>query len=146
MLRLMALTMAAVLIACGGSSTAPTTLNIAGTWNFSDAVSNNALTASCNSTSTATVSQTGSSFTATANNGTSGCTQNGLVFISYQPSAVISGGQINGTGLSFVDDHGCSYTGNISGTPPNRLSGSESCTISSSGAQYIFLGTWQAAR
>jgi hypothetical protein len=148
MLRLMAFAMAAVLVACGGSSsTAPTVLNIAGTWNFSDAISNNALAASCQSTSTASVSQTGSSFSANVSNGTQVCTQNGSVFSNLSGlSAVISGGQINGTGLSFVDDGGCNYTGTISGSPPNRISGSESCTISSSGAQYVFLGTWQAAR
>lgn len=148
MLRLMALTMAAVLIACGGSSsTAPTTLNIAGTWNFTDAVSNNALAASCNSTSTANVSESGSSFTANVSNGTQVCTQNGSVISNLSGlTAVVSGGQINGTGLSFVDDGGCNYTGTISGSPPNRLSGSESCTLALSGAQYIFLGTWQAAR
>ena len=137
-----------LVVACGGSSsTAPTTLNIAGTWNFSDNISNSGLAASCSSTSTATVSQTGSSFTANVFNGTQVCTQNGSVFSNLSGlSAVVSGGQINGTGLSWVDDSGCNYTGTISGSPPNRLSGSESCTIALSGAQYVFLGTWQAAR
>jgi len=142
----MALTVAAVLIACGGS-TAPTTLNIAGTWNFSDAISNSALAASCSSTSTASVNQTGSSFTGNVSNGSQLCTQNGFVYSNNSGlSAVVSGGQINGTGLSFIDDGGCNYTGTISGSPPNLLSGSESCTVALSGTQYVFLGTWQAAR
>ena len=130
--------------ACGGSiSTAPSTLNIQGTWNFSDAVSNTALAVSCQSTRTGKLSQLGSTFSILVSNGTQVCTQNGSVDFDLSG---FSGGQINGTDLSFVDDSGCNYTGTISGSPPNRLWGVESCTLALSGVQYIFLGTWQASR
>ena len=140
------LALALVLAACG-SSTAPNVMDIAGTWNFTGNISNGALAASCQSTSTATVSQSGSSFSGTGSNGTEVCTQNGSVISNVSGlTSTFSGGQINASGVSFVDDGGCTYTGNGSGSPTNRLTGNVSCTVAVSGSQYVFTGTWTGSR
>lgn len=167
MRTLMALTLAALLIACGPTSTAPNTFGLTGTWHFSENISNAldrnvalnsqraVLEASCSSTSTVSFrtsavssSPSDSSFTGNGSNRTLVCTQNGSVVINLTGlRSVVGGGRINGTGFSFFMDNGvCNYTGTLSGSPPNSLSGSENCTLTVSGTQYIFLGTWQAAR
>lgn len=140
---LLALTVFAV--ACGGdSSTGPS--SIAGTWQFSDTLSNGQLSVSCSSTASVNITQSGATFSGSIISGTTTCTGPGGQTSTNLAGVGITSGQVNGSSVSFNDDGGCSYTGTVSGNPANRVSGNETCVISVAGTNYTFTGTWQTTR
>ncbi len=136
---------AVLLAACGGSSTGPSMpASIGGTWSYSANISNTQLQTSCQATGTVTINQSGSQFSG-SNTGNSVCTGPGGT--SAGPAGgTISGGQVTGNSLTFVDDQGCSYSGAASGSPTNRMSGQVTCPLSVGGTTYQFTGTWTASR
>ena len=143
------LILTAALGACGGKdSTAPANPpTIAGTWAFAGSIGNAQLSYSCVlSGSTLTVNQTGSTFTGVLGSGTMVCTAPGGASVDTTSDSNISAGRISNGSVSFADQDGCQYSGTISGTPPDRLSGAVTCLIALSGTSYTFTGTWQASR
>lgn len=144
--RLCVIGLALVAVGCGGSTEPSGPANIAGIWTFTDAISNSQLSASCNTTASANVIQSGSTFTGTTVSGTQTCTVGTQVTTGSVAGTTFNGGQINGSSVSFIDSGGCSYTGTLSGNPANRMSGNETCSVAISGTNYQFTGTWQASR
>ncbi len=139
-----AFTTAALLVGCG-DGTGPQVLNIAGLWNYSDNISSSSAGISCNSSGTATINQSGATFTGTATATSGVCTDSFGNSVPNTGASNIAGGQVSGNQVSLQTPN-CQYTGTISGTPPNQMSGTETCTIAVSGTNYTFTGPWQASR
>lgn len=134
-----------LLAACGGGDgTGTSVASIAGVWSTSIGVSNSQVNLSCQFTGTATLSQSGTTFNGSYS-GTSLCTGPGGS-TSDPSTGVIGGGQITGSHVTFTDDDGCNYSGTITGSPANRISGTVSCLFAISGQTYTFTGTWQVNR
>ena len=131
--------------ACGGSDKTTGPTNISGTWQFSDAVNNQQLSESCTSTASVNIVQNGSTFRGTVVSGSQTCNGPG-----GQTSGSLAGGTmgglINGASVSFSDVGGCFFTGTLSGSPVNRVSGNETCMVPIQGTSYTFTGTWQVTR
>ena len=115
--------------------------NIAGFWNFSETLNDNVHSISCNNSGTFNISQSGSTFGGTSTQ-TGTCTGPGGV-ADNSGSVTISNGQISGNRISFREPF-CQYEGTISGSPPNRLSGTSSCSVSEAGVTFNFTGSWEA--
>ena len=52
-----------------------------------------------------------------------------------------TGGQVDGSSVSFATGQ-FTYSGTITGSPPNRINGSVSGVIAFGGSNYNFSGTW----
>lgn len=133
-------------LGCGGDGTGPSVLSLAGTWTYSESFSSQAPNQgiSCNNTGTINLVQSGSTFTGNFNQ-TGLCTGPGGSE-DNSGSGSVTGGQINGSQVSFQVPF-CQYQGTASGgSPPNRLNGTSFCTIQISGVNVNFAGTWQASR
>lgn len=89
--------------------------------------------------------QTGTDFTGTVVSGTQTCTGGGSTTSYDLTGAAIGGGQISGSSISFTTE-GCTYSGSITGSPANRLAGSETCVVPYGGTSYTFTGTWQGTK
>jgi hypothetical protein len=100
---------------------------------------------SCAASGTFQISQSGSQFSGTVNQTDGVCTFPDGTVIDNTGTFTISGGQIDGSRISFQAPF-CTLDGTISGNPPNRLSGSETCDLDVSGQTIRFTGTWQASR
>ncbi len=133
--------------ACGGDGgTSPSEIpNISGSWNFSENISEPVTATSCNSAGTAQITQSGSQFSGTINATSGVCSFADGRITDNTGTNTISGGQITGTSVSFQIPF-CQLDGTISGSPPNRLSGSETCSLDVAGTTLTFTGTWQASR
>ena len=97
------------------------------------------------SAGTGTLTQSGSTFTGSVNATVGVCSDGFGNQIDNTGVITVTGGQINGNQVSFQTPF-CQFTGTISGSPANQMSGSETCTIAVSGQQVTFTGTWQASR
>lgn len=140
-----ALLAAGLVGACGGDTGPKGPPNVSGSWNFNDAVSNSGLGLSCVSSATVNVVQTGSNFTGTVVNGTQTCTAGGQSSSGDLTGGTVDGGQISGSSISFTTE-GCQYSGTVTGSPANRMSGSENCVFAYNGTNYTLTGTWQASK
>ncbi len=127
----------ALLAACG--STGPS-LSLTGSWSYTSSVSNSQLSTSCQSTGTANLSQSGSTFSGSYSASTT-CTGPGGISTATD-QGTYGGGQVNGSAVSFQGG-GCSYTGSATS---NAMNGAVSCTVALSGQNYTFSGTWSAQR
>ncbi len=147
MRRTLTMPFALLLAACGGSDgTGPNeTTSIAGNWTFSDQISAASVGISCTSAGTATIAQSGSTFTGNVNATQGLCTDSFGNTLDNSGTNAVSGGQINGNQVTFQVPF-CQFTGTISGSPANQMSGTETCTIAVSGQSVTFTGTWQASR
>lgn len=136
-----------LLTACSGgeSSTQPSgPANIAGTWNFSESKTDTEHSISCNNSGTMTINQSGSTFSGTYST-TGSCTGPGGS-IDNSGTGSISGGQINGSSISFQIDF-CEYSGTMSSSDsPNTMEGNGSCSFQEAGETFNFDATWQAGR
>lgn len=138
---------AAAVAACGDSPTGPSALqtrNIAGAWNYSESFSNASAGISCQATGTIVINQSSANFTGSSS-GSGVCTDSWGNTIDSSGAGGVSGGQISGIQVAFSAGP-CEYSGTISGTPTNRMSGSVSCVIAAGGTNYPFTGTWTATR
>jgi len=137
-----------VVAACGSDSTAPSgPLNIAGAWTLNLNISNSQLAASCTAQNVVVVfTQTGSTFTGTASSGNQICSGGGTSQSNSLAGTTWSGGQVNGTSVSFASQGGCSITGTVTGNPPNHMSGSLACPLAINGSTFTFTGTWTGSR
>jgi hypothetical protein len=142
--RLSLVAAAAALFAGCGDSTGPVTLG--GSWSFTDAISNNQLATSCQSSASIDLTQNGNTFNGSVATGSSTCSSGTSSNTSAIDGSLFGAGQISGTSISFTDDGGCTYNGTVSGNPVNRMSGDESCVVALSGTNYTFTGNWQASR
>lgn len=131
--------------ACGGGDgTGPSLLSLAGVWNYSETLTDQPHSISCNDAGTISVTQSNSTFTGTF-------TQTGLCTgpggsVDNSGSGAVTGGQISGSNVSFQVPF-CQYQGSLSGgNPPNRMTGTLSCSFQEAGVTYNFSGTWQASR
>ena len=148
MLRRLGLLCLAAGIACGSDSTAPSgPLDISGRWTVTLNISNSQLSASCSAQGIVIdFTQTGSSFGGVAASGRQTCSVLGTASTSSLAGTSWTGGQINGSSVSFNSAGGCAIVGTVSGNPPNRMSGTVNCPIAMSGTTYAFTGTWSASR
>ncbi len=128
------------LAACKGSdSTGPGTSGINGAWKFQETLSNAALALTCADSATVTVTQSGQTFTATyAQTGT--CNANGQT-LDNSGSGSITNGSIVGDSVSFAEDI-CAYAGTMSGSPATSMTGTVTCTDTSSGTPVVVAGNW----
>jgi hypothetical protein len=132
------------MVACGDSPSEPQVLNLSGGWNYTESFSSSQAGFSCQDSGTITIAQTGNNFTGSYNQqGT--CTDSQGGTYDNSGTGALSGGQVSGQTATFASG-GCSYTGTISGNPPNRVDGAVSCTIALGGTNYSFSGTWTATR
>jgi len=132
--------------ACGGDGgTAPDPpLDIAGAWQISVTVHNNALAMSCQAAGPASFTQSGATFTGEVKGSTGSCdlpTDTTATSVDGD----ITDGQIVGRTVTYTNS-GCHYSGTVSGTPANAISGDVNCTVNQGGQAYPFNGTWNAAR
>lgn len=132
------------LIGCGGDSTGPGTVDITGTWLVTATLNNSSLGITCNEQGTATVTQSGTNVSGQFTNSLATCsTPSGTA--SESLDGPLTGGQVLGTTATFVNSE-CTYTGTISGSPPNRIQGAATCQVSVQGQVIPLTGTWLATR
>jgi hypothetical protein len=129
--------------ACSGDSTGLST-NLSGAWQFSENFSNSTLQMSCTSTGTVNMSHTGSSLAGNFTQ-TGICTAPSIGTVDNSGSGTIVGGQVSGNRVSFQSGE-CTYTGTLTGSPANRITGTVTCVIALVGQTFTFNGTWQAGR
>jgi hypothetical protein len=135
-------------VACGSdSTTAPSgPPQIGGVWGLSVNYSNSLLAASCFTTQgTVGFAQTGTTFTATAQSGSANCTFGGAPSVESIVGTTFTGGQISGSSVTMTSGS-CVYSGSITGSPPNKMSGTVSCQMAISGSTYLLTGNWSASR
>ena len=133
----------AVVVSCD-NSTGPKAADLSGGWKWSANVSNSTLSTSCVLSGGFGISQRGSNFTAEAVTYGESC-----ISPEGQGNAIYSGllsgnGQISGATATY-SFAGCNFTGTITGTPVNRVSGTATCS-DVAGPSYPFDGTFVMSR
>lgn len=136
--------LAAVLSGCSESS-APAGAYITGAWAFGQRISASDGTV-CRNHGTVTITQTGSSFTASyAQTGL--CSGGPAGTVDNSGSGQISDGRVSGMSVHFSIP-GCGYSGNLEdGSPPDGASGTVACRLAPAPgvAPYAFSGTWHVS-
>ena len=141
MKRHVSITLLAVLLSCketsgpGGPPPA-----IAGAWAFGQRLTGGG--SSCANHGTVTISQNGSSFTATYSQ-TGFCSGPGGT-VDNSGFGDITNGRLNGAAVQFSLP-GCSYRGNVVGDPPDGATGTVTCAIAVNGQSVDFTGTWHVS-
>ena len=146
-LRLILVVFAAVTLAACSDASGPDVAQIAGSYSYTFGVSSSSAGLSCQGVGDIALQQTGAQFSGVTN-GAVLCT-GPAGQLTDQGSSPITGGQINGSQVSFefaLFEAGCDASGTASGSPVNRLSGSASCALVVSGQTVLLSGTWQASR
>ena len=129
------------LAACGGDVTSPV-LDMNGVWAWSETYADTANAISCTFVGSIIVAQTGATFGGEWT-GTETCSMPGGSQ-TVPGSGPIVNGTISGADVVFLAPApNWHYQGTLSGSPPNRMSGTVLATDS---ATYHFSGTWQATR
>ncbi len=130
--------------AYGGGSTGPGgPLDVTGSWNLSAAMTNSSLAASCVSSGTLVIGQSGGAISGTATR-IDTCTI-GSAHPADTLAGTIDAGQVTGATASFKIAS-CTYQGAITGAPTNQMGGTTSCILTFSGTPYPLGGTWHASR
>lgn len=130
------------LAACGSDSNGPNaTPDIAGTWAVTAAVSNSSTGVTCSLQGEASIQQSGSSFDGQLANSTAACSGPGGT-TTENADGPLTNGQITGTTVSYADE-ACVYTGTVSGSPSDSMTGSVTCQTDDFGT---LTGTWTASR
>jgi hypothetical protein len=138
-------TCSGLVLACGGDSSGPNTpLSISGVWQLTANISNSSLSTTCVADGQVTISQSGQNFTGQVSGSTEVCSGPGGQ-ASGSVDGSISGGQISGNSINYSDGT-CTYTGTLTGSPPNRAQGNVSCSLPLQGQNFPFSGTWQISR
>jgi hypothetical protein len=134
--------------ACGSDDgpSAPSVLQVGGQWNFSETYTDTTLATTCTNQSTVNFVQTGSTFTGNSVQ-TGSCTDATGTF-DNSGGFQLRNGSVDASNVSWNDDGlpVCNYTGTISGTPPDRMSGTVRCNGVVSGITFDARGTWQMTR
>lgn len=132
----------ALATACGGDDGLSPPADIAGQWAYTMDLANATLQATCSSSGDVTLALDGNTATGTATYDLT-CTS---PVLDFQQAGVgpISHGTVDGARVKFTDDNGCTYTGTVSGTPPDVISGTVRCDVATSVGQVQVSGTWTA--
>ncbi|KKW14594.1 MAG: hypothetical protein UY55_C0006G0003 [Candidatus Jorgensenbacteria bacterium GW2011_GWB1_50_10] len=131
-----------VMLACG--PTEPRIPDISGLWSFTASVANPTISWSCEGNGIFNITQTGETFAGSYELKSAACTTpSGTVNLGLTAGA-LSQGTINDQRVTFSDDRGCNYGGELIGSPPNKMSGNASCLLTLGSAAASFTGTWQA--
>lgn len=130
--------------ACGSDDSLSPPADIAGLWSYTVDLSNPALQATCNSSGGIDITLSGNTATGNATYDLT-CTS---PVLDFQLAGVgpISHGTVDGVQVKFTDDNGCTYTGTISGSPPDAIAGDVRCNVSTSEGNVRVTGTWAATR
>jgi hypothetical protein len=134
---------ACLVAACG--MTEPQILQIEGIWQFTDNATASDVSFSCSSAGTITITQIDATFFGAINQTSAVCSDQFGNVRDRPAMSLVTGGQINANQVSFETSN-CMFNGTISGSPPNRISGSESCGIAWFGTNVTVTGTWQGTR
>jgi CubicO group peptidase (beta-lactamase class C family) len=152
--RVVAAVLACGALACNGTNSTSTTgpaggVSLSGVWNANVLVSSSVTHNTCTLTGTLPIVQTGTRITGDFS-GVELCTgpANGIATDSrdtvYGP---ISGGQVNGQQISFLDGLGLTYVGTLdTGDIPARASGTAAGMLPMGGGQIVMSGTWSLTR
>jgi hypothetical protein len=139
-----------VLVRCGndaGGPSQPTVPNIAGAWNWEYTFGDEPKGVSCSEQGTIDIDQTGSTFSATITSARMCTLPSGP--LTTPGDVATSAGQISGQNISFRVEPLCGFEGTLSGTPPNAMNGTSSCTpafFQDIGDTISLSGTWQTTR
>jgi hypothetical protein len=133
---------------CGDSTgpdiEGPVVPSIGGLWRFSDGITAQGY-ASCISSGAITIEQTGAQFKGTMIAAVGACALFDGTVVFNTGSLQMTGGEIKGNQVTFTAPF-CQYSGTISGSPPNGMSGAATCSRSIAGQTKAFGGSWQASR
>jgi hypothetical protein len=133
------------LVACGGDSSGPSDVSVAGTWQASlSNMSGSGL--SCNSTAPTQISlnQSGDAFTGSYSGGELTCTGPGGTASDFVGSGTVLNGSLNGSSVSMdLDTPDFHLTGSVNG---NSMSGNARWVIDIQGQTIVLNGQWGAAR
>ena len=113
--------------------------DFAGTFLLRYTMGNAALEITCAARGTATVNQSGSTFTGTYEQ-TGECTGPGASE-DFSGAGLITGGSVSGTRVQF-DVEECRYQGTLVGNPANGASGDVHCSFSEDGFSFELDGDW----
>jgi hypothetical protein len=134
--------------ACGGDDglSPSSVLQIGGQWSFSETYTDTPLSTTCTNQSTVNFTQTGSTFTGSSVQ-TGSCTDPSGTF-DNSGSFQLRSGRVDATNVTWSDDGApvCNYTGTITGTPPDRMSGTVRCNGVVGGITFDARGTWNMTR
>lgn len=135
----------------GKSGTATITvalLDIGGRWTFSETLSDPAIALTCSNTATFAITQTGVTFSGTADQ-TGECLEQGEPIDNSGTFEIVQG-SIHSTTIRFLQpgDVECAYQGTLVGNPPTSASGTVTCTglLGLFGPAINATGTWQMTR
>jgi hypothetical protein len=134
-----------LVVACGGDSTEPSTLSIAGSWTASlSNMSGSGIACSSTSPTSLTLNQQGNSFSGSYSGGELTCTGPGGTFANAVGSGTVLNGNLNGNDVAMdLDTPDFHLSGDVSG---NSMSGSARWVVDL-GTQVVTLnGQWGAAR
>lgn len=138
----------AVTAACGSDSTSTSgPPDLSGNWSISATLTNAQVPANCTITGTVNVVQNGNSFTGTNTAGTENCTVAGQVSSSSIVGGVATG-TISGSNITITTGGAasCTFTGTVTGNPPNKASGTANCPVQFAGTTTALTGNWQITR
>lgn len=134
--------------ACGSDSTSTSgPPDISGNWSISSTLANTQIPATCTLTGTTNIVQTGSTFTGTNTSGSQTC----IVAGQSSTNSIVGGtatGTISGSNVTITTSGGspCTFTGTLTGSPPNKASGSANCPVQFGTTTTALTGTWQITR
>lgn len=135
-------------VACGSDSTSTSgPPDLSGSWSISATLGNAQIPANCTISGTVNIVQNGSTFTGTNTAGSETCT------VAGQPStsSIVGGvatGTISGSTITITTTGGspCTFTGTVTGNPPNKASGSANCPVQFGTTSTALTGNWQITR
>ena len=144
MIRWSAVSLLALAAACGGDEGLSPPADVAGAWSYTVDLGNASLQATCHSTGTVDITLTGNTVHGPATYDLT-CTSPVLDF-QQAGGGPITGGTVDGTRVKFTDGNGCTFTGTVSGSPPDAIAGDVRCSVSTPDGNVRLTGTWAATR
>jgi hypothetical protein len=126
-------------VACDGH-TGPRPTDLTGEWQFSDSTTATSPIGpiTCTAAALLNLVQDGVTLSVMTSSGTRTCGTNAIPW-----SLSIVDGTLSGRSVS-LKNVSCTFTGTLSGDPPDRMDGQESCYEIHPGVGLTFIGPWQA--
>lgn len=134
--------------ACGSDSTGTSGApDVSGSWSISATLTNAQIPANCSIAGTVNLVQNGNSLTATNTAGSETCTVSGAM----STSSIVGGtatGTLSGSNITITTTGAapCTFTGTVTGSPPNKASGTVNCPVQFTGTTVALTGNWQITR
>ena len=141
---LLALGALGLVSACYASAgTEPNTVDITGTWTFTESFNDVAHGISCADTGSYEISQMGTAFSGTY-------TQRGVCptpqgAVSNADAGAVTAGRMAGHTLRFAAPN-CAYDGSVNAPAGDRIDGHVACELRDSTQTLSFAGSWKASR